>query len=354
LSSSARESPSPRILIVRLSAIGDVIHGLPVLCALRERFPQALLAWVAEERAAALLRGHKALDELIIVPRGWLKSPRVVWELRRRLRALRFDMTIDLQGLTKSAVAAWLSGCSRRIGFGDEKGRELSRWLNNRRVRTRRPHVVDCNLELLKPLGIESPPVRFDVPENEADRAAAEAMIRQAGVEDGFGVINPGAGWPSKLWPTKRYAAVAGHLGRAWGLPTLVVWAGQQERAWAAEIAAGSDGHGRVAPPTSLTELAALVRRARLFVGSDTGPLHLAAAVGTPCVGLFGPMPAERNGPYGIGHIALQRVRFEGSSRRRRNAPREVMEAITIGQVCEACDRILRRGARHTTCSPQP
>ena len=332
---------------MRLSAIGDVIHGLPVLCALRERFPRALLAWVVEDRAAALLRGHNALDELIVVPRGWLKSPRVVWELRRRLRALWLDMTIDLQGLTKSAVAAWLSGCRKRIGFGDQKGRELSQWLNNRRVQTTRPHVVDCNLELLRPLGIESPPVRFEVPENEADRAAAEGMIHQAGAEDGFGVINPGAGWPSKLWPAERYAAVVGHLGRAWRMPTLVVWAGQQERAWAAQIAAGSNGHGRLAPPTSLNELAAVVRRARLFVGSDTGPLHLAAAVATPCVGLFGPMPAQRNGPYGPGHIALEQVRFEGSSRQRRNAPREVIEAISVRQVCEACDRILRRGAWH-------
>ena len=345
--SSAEASRSPRVLIVRLSAIGDVIHGLPVLCALRERFPQSLLGWVVEERAAALLRGHAALDELITVPRGWLKSPRTVWQLRRRLRALRFDRTVDLQGLTKSAVAARLSGCRTRIGFGDEKGRELSRFLNNRRVRTGKPHVVDCNLALLEPLGIESPPARFEVPEHEADRVAVEEMIRQAGVEEGFGVINPGAGWPSKLWPADRFAAVAGHLGETWGLPTLVVWAGRQERAWAEQIASGSQGHARPAPPTSLTELTALVRRARLFVGSDTGPLHLAAAVATPCVGLFGPMPAERNGPYGPGHIAVEGIRFEGTSRQRRHAPPEVMGAISVGQVCEACDRILGRKAWH-------
>ena len=338
---SRNDDGGPRILIVRLSAIGDVIHGLPVLGALRERFPQARLAWVVEDRAAALLRGHPALDELIEVPRGWLKSPRTVWQLGRRLRGFGPDVTVDLQGLTKSAIAAWLSGARRRIGFGDEKGRELSRWLNTELVRTTSAHVIDCNLELLRPLGIESPAVRFDVPEQETDAAAAEAMIRQAGLADGFAVINPGAGWPSKVWPADRYAAVARHLGQHGGLPSLVVWAGAQERAWAEQIVAGLGGHGRLAPRTSLLELAALCRRARLFVGSDTGPLHLAVAVGTPCVGLYGPMPAERNGPYGPEHVALQEMRFEGSARQRRNASSELMEAIGVEMVCDACDWLL-------------
>jgi lipopolysaccharide heptosyltransferase I len=337
---------SPRIAIVRLSAIGDVIHGLPVLCALRDRFPRAVLGWVVEDRAAALLKGHAALDELIIVPRGWLTSVRAVWDLRRRLRAFRPDVTIDLQGLAKSAIAARLSGCRQRIGFGDDKGRELSAWLNNRRVATASSHIIDCNLELLRPLGIESLTARFGIPETSADAAIAEQIIGQNGLGDGFAVLNPGAGWTSKLWPADRYAAVARHLGRCRSLPSIVVWAGQQEHAWAEEIVAGSEGHARLAPRTSLTELAALVRRARLFVGSDTGPMHLAAAVGTPCVGLFGPMPAERNGPYGPGHIALQKARFEGTSRQRRSAPSTLMEAITVEHVCEACEQILERNGK--------
>lgn len=342
--SRAAQSTSPRILIVRLSAVGDVIHGLPVLNALRDRFPGALLAWVVEQRAAALLEGHAALDELVTLPRGWLKSPSVVWQLRRRLRALQPDTAIDLQGLAKSAVAARLSGAKQRIGFADEKGRELSTWLNNCLVRTTSRHIIDMNLELLRPLGIESPMVRFDIPESEPDRQTAEVIVREAGVANGFAVINPGAGWPSKLWPPDRFAAVARWLGQSASVPTLVVWGGAQEKAWAEEIVAGSAGHARLSPPTTLTELAALARRARLFVGSDTGPLHLAAAVGTPCVGLYGPMPAERNGPYGPQHIALQPRQFQGTSRERRNAPRELMEAITVESVCQACEQILERG----------
>jgi ADP-heptose:LPS heptosyltransferase len=177
----------------------------------------------------------------------------------------------------------------------------------------------------------------------EADRESAERMIGEAGLSGGFALVNPGAGWPSKLWPAERYAAVTRHLGHACSLPSLVVWAGPQERDWAEQIVAGSEGHARMAPNTTLTELAALTRRARLFVGSDTGPLHLAAAVGTPCVGLYGPMPAERNGPYGPGHVALQKMLFNGTSRQRRNAPGTLMEAIEVEHVCDACDRILKR-----------
>ncbi len=332
---------------MRLSAIGDVIHGMPLACALRERFPDAFLAWAVEERAAVLLHGHEALDELIALPSGWLKSPGKVWRLRRRLNAMKFDTAIDAQGLTKAAIVAWLCGARRRIGFGGPWGRELSPWLNNELVDTTAEHAVDRTLQLLLPLGIGSPEVRFQVPEHEVDRVAAEEIIRRAGLQSGFGLINPGAGWPSKLWPTDRYAAVARYLGRSWKLPSMVVWAGKAERELAQRIAAGSEGHAQMAPPTTLTNLAALARRCGLFVGSDTGPLHLAVAVGAPCVGLYGPWPAKRHGPYGPGNIALQKMFFEGPTRARRNAGPKFMEAIDVELVCGACDRILKRDGRH-------
>ena len=347
-SESAQSPKSPRILIVRLSAIGDVVHVTPVLNALRERFSQAFLAWVVEERAAAVLRGHKALDELISLPRGWLKSPGTVWRLRRRLRSMRPDITIDVQGLTKSAIVAWLSGARRRIGFGGYWGRELSTWVNSELVHTTARHAIDRNLQLLLPLGIESPTVCFQIPEEESEAAAAGQTIRRAGFEEGFSLINPGAGWPSKLWPSDRYAAVARHLGRTWGLPSMVLWNGEEERRCAEQIVAGSDGHAHLALPTTLRELAALARRARLIIGSDTGPLHLAVAVGTPCVGLYGPWPAERHGPYGPQNIAIQKMTFEGSTRQRRHASSKFMEAIGVESVCEACDLILERDASHT------
>lgn len=337
-----------RILIVRLTAIGDVLHGLPVLCALRDHLPGAELGWIVEGRASCLLEGHPALDRLIAAPRHWLKSLRAVRQVRREVRRFAPDVTVDVQGLTRSAVAAWLSGAKRRIGFGCEKGRELSPWLNNELVRSTAPHIIDANLELLRPLGIEEPEVRFDLPETEADRQSCGETLDRLGQSGPFALINVGAGWPSKLWRMERYGAVARHLGRRWGLPTLVVWAGTEERAAATAVVTQSDSCAVMAPETSLRELAALCRQATLFVGSDTGPLHLAAAVGTPCVGLYGPMPAERNGPYGPQHIAIQKATYQGGRHGRRQAPRSLMDAISVEDVCGACDEILDRGRLST------
>lgn len=334
---------SERILIVRLSAIGDVMHGLPVLLALRDARPNAFLAWVVEGVSGQLLHNHPALDQLVRVPRKWLKQPGQVVELRRQLRALEFDVALDLQGLTKSAVAAWLSGAKRRIGYDGRDGRELSRWLNNELVTAEKTHVVDRNLELLAPLGIADAGARFDLPETEDEGRAADKLLAAEQLRERFAVINPGAGWPSKLWPAARFAAVAQYLGTRHALRSLVVWAGGSERLAAEEIVAGSGGSATLAPATSLRELAAVARRATLFVSADTGPLHMAVAVGTPSVGLFGPMPAERNGPYGAANVSVQKMCLTGTSRERRTAGPESMEAIAIEDVCSACDQILAR-----------
>jgi ADP-heptose:LPS heptosyltransferase len=393
------DGKSPRILLVRLSAIGDVIHGLPIAVALRERFPQAFLAWAVEERAAGLLEGHPAIDQRIVLPRGWLRSPAAVWRVRKELKAHRFDTAIDAQGLTKSAVAAWLSGARRRIGMGGRWGRELSRWLNTTLVDTDDLHAIERGLKLLEPLGIASPSVRFQVPETADHRRAAEAIIRQLGlaqakadspvfadtpipyarrtsaakigtvpsavkgdspvfastktgtvpraktgtVPSGFVLIISGAGWPSKLWPVERYAAVAEYLARRWNLASLLAWGNDAERARAEQIAAASAGRAILAPRVTLLELAALARRAQFAIGSDTGPLHLAAAAGAPCIGLYGPWPADKHGPYGPQHINVQKMCMDGTTRQRRQAPSTYMAAIDVPSVCTACDRMLQR-----------
>lgn len=331
-----------RLLIVRLSAIGDVVHGLPVAMALRRHFPNACIGWVVEGRAGDLLAGHEAIDELFRVPRRWLRSPRAVWRLRGALRRFAPQVAIDLQGLTKSAIAARLSGAPRRIGPGGRDGRELSRLLNNVRVTPMAVHVIERNLQLLAPLGIASSHVEFGLKEPPHGLGRIKKYVAEANLENGFALINPGAGWPSKLWPTERFAAVARHLGQR-GLKAVVAWAGHQELDMARAIVTGAPGQGDLAPQTSLVELAALARRARLFVSSDTGPLHIAAAVGTPCVGLFGPMPHERNGPYGPQHIAVQQARLADGSHGRRRADRATMQAISVDHVCAACDAILSR-----------
>lgn len=336
-------TPPERILIVRLSALGDVIHGLPVACALRHAFPSATIGWVVEGRPADMLEGHPAIDHLIRLPRRWWKSPRIVLDLRRRLRALRFDVTIDLQCLTKSAVAAWLSAAPRRIGKAGRDGRELSKLFNNELVAAGGEHVIDHYLELLRPLGIESPQVRFNLPEPAADAHTARLVLRGRHLTEGrFAILNPGAGWASKMWPPERYGEVARRLQSDFGLPSLVVWGVPSELPLAEAIVAGSQGAAILAPATTVSELASLCRRAALFLGSDTGPMHLAVAVGVPTVSLHGPSRADWCGAYGPQNIRLQ-ARFEdGSARERRQADDSAMRAIDIDVAYAACSDLLQ------------
>lgn len=334
----------PRILICRLSAIGDCVLTMPMLCALRQRFPNGHIAWAVERAGGMLLEGHPCVDEVIVVPKGWLKSPRVVWQLRARLRKTRFDIALDPQSLTKSAVLAWLSGAKRRIGFCPPRGRELSLWLNRELVAAEHSHIVDAQLDLLKPLGIESPRVQFRLPIAPQAEAQVDAVIQQMHLGCDFVAINPGAGWDSKLWPAERFGRVARALGERYELPSLVVWSGDRERAWAETIVARSGGRAVMSPPTSLPELAALLRRARMYLGSDTGPLHIAAAVDTPSVALFGPTLPQDCGPYGEQHVSVQKALPPEDRRLRRHGPNDAMCKIDTDSVIDACERLLRIG----------
>ncbi len=334
----------PRILIVRLTALGDVIHGLPVACALRAAFPQATIGWVVEGRNAELLNGHPALDHVIAAPRRWLKSPRAILDLRRRLREHQFDVTVDLQCLTKSAIAAWLSGARRRIGKAGVHGRELSRWFHNELAAVGGTHVIDHYLELLAPLGIKHPEVRFALPERLAEARMIDGFLRSQNLlRRHFAVLNPGAGWPSKIWPAERYGEVAARLKATHGLASVAVWGGADERPLAEAIVSASHGCAVLAPPTSVMELAALCRRAALFVGSDTGPMHLAVAVGTPTISLHGPSVAEWCGAYGPRNIRLQAQYEAGPANYRRQADDAAMRAIGVDMVAAACDELLGR-----------
>lgn len=337
----------PRVLLVRLSALGDAIHGLPVACALRHSIPNVVTGWVVEGRTADLLEGHPAIDHVIRTPRGWLKSPRAVLDLRRRLRELRFDIAIDLQCLTKSAIAARLSGARRRMGMAGEDGREASRWLHNDLVEVQGEHVVDRYLSMLRPLGIKTPSVRFDLPEQPADAQTARQFLASHGLTPGcFAILNPGAGWPSKIWPAERYGEVAQRLAADHGLPSIAAWGGSAEKTLGEAIVAASGGAARLAPPTTVNELAALCRRAALFVGSDTGPMHLAVAVGTPTVSLHGTSRAERCGAYGPSNIRLQVRYHDGSSRERRQADNAAMRDISVDMAVGACRQLLAAAER--------
>ena len=332
-----------RVLITRLSAVGDCIHTLPLATAIRARYPRAMIAWCVESGAAPLVKAHPAVNRVVVVKKGWLKSPGQVWIARQQLRALRCDIAIDPQSLSKSAVAAWLSGAKRRIGFAKPQGREVAPWMHTEIIDAQATHVVDKYLELLHPLDIVNEPVRFGFLPDAASVLTVERFLHQHHLESGFVAMNPGAGWDSKLWPAERYAKVARHLGQWSRLKSVITWAGERERGWSERIVSLAEGYAVLAPKTSLLELSALVKASMLFVGSDTGPMHLAAALGVPCVAMYGPTRYQECGPYGVGHLPLQVTYEEGTARERRSADNRAMCAIRVEDVCNACERILAR-----------
>ena len=302
---------SPRILIVRLSAIGDVIHVLPAFAALRAAYPRAHIGWVIEDSGAELLRGLRGLDALHIVPRqAWRRRRRSlpgrlldVLALSRELRAGAYDVAIDFQGLTKSGVAAWLSRAPVRIGYGDGDGRELNKLFTNRQIvpDEARVHVIDRNAALLTPLGIEDRvgphfPLVWDETDAQPMRDFVQSLSLGAGKR--VAMLNPGAGWVTKRWGPERFGALAKRLVAEDGFRVVAAWSGGEEEQMARRIIQAAGNGAQLAPPTTLRQLAALLDQTDVLVSSDTGPMHLAVALGVPTVALFGPSDARRNGPY--------------------------------------------------------
>lgn len=334
-----------RILIVRLSAIGDSILSVPVLNALRKHYPDAKIAWVTERSSAQLLKEHQALDELFVISKQTFKSVKEMLRLRKQLQAWKPDTTIDLQGLTKSSLIAWLSGAKHRLGFNRDTfdGRELSTFFNNQLYAPDSQHIVDRGMDLLGLLGIQDKTVAFHLPELEEDNDFARQTLLKQGLSGDYATINVGAGWPSKIWPSERYAQVANHLGRQHALPSLVVWSGEQERLAAVEVVSQSKTFSKLAPATSLTQLRSLIRRCRLFIGSDTGPMHLAAALGVPTIGMIGPMPIKRVSPYGSQNIGIQCESLPSHLSSQRKSNCGPMLSIGVANVTSACDAILKQ-----------
>ncbi len=233
----------------------------------------------------------------------------------------------------------WLAGTPRRIGFARPVGREIAPWLNTENLAPISEHLVDRSVELLSRVGIDDPAIEFQLPVF-AEAARSMAEFRTAShLGCGFAVINPGAGWASRRWPPKRFAAVARYLGQVYQLPSVVVWAGSDEAEMARIIIDRAGGHALLAPPTSLPELVELLRSAKCYLGGDTGPMHLAAAVGIPCVTLHGPTLASRSGAYGNQHLVVQAF-YQDADRKTSAA---AMNAIEVDRVCAACDGLMAR-----------
>ena len=345
-----------RLLIVRLSAMGDVIHTIPAATALREAFPEAKIGWVIEERWAELLgagsagrNGSRAalVDKVHAVNiTGWrssLLSVRTWQQINGELRALRadkYDVAVDFQGAVRSALIARWSGAPVVYGVAQPRENAAGMWYT-RQVIARGTHIIQQNLSLASAVighAVSVPKVQFPSDPKIEDEVGRDLDERKVGP---FAILNPGAGWGAKQWPAERYGYVAKKLGE-FGLKSLInAGPGEEMLAHAAEAASDGTAEARTC---SLSELIALTRRARLFIGGDTGPLHLAAALGVPVVGIFGPTNPARNGPFGTPSIVL---RNPGSptSHSRRTQPDEGLLEISSDDVVAAARELLRKTA---------
>ncbi|MDR2643398.1 MAG: glycosyltransferase family 9 protein [Planctomycetaceae bacterium] len=328
-----------RILIICFADVVNIVQGLPIVPAIRLRFPHVEIAWLVEEANAPLLNRLISLDRLIIVKDRCLHSWGEIGELRRRLRAFAPDVTIDLQGRFRSAFSAWISGSNIRIGFGGNDGREGSRWLNNCLVTPDAEHIVERNMQLLQHFGICGSSISFDLFENEIDRYCAELILSRCGLHGNFAIMCVGADVESRLWREERYAGVAEYLAEQWNLPSFVVWGNGCEQKFAERVLSGvAGGAAIIAPAVTVNEFAAIARRSTLVVGSESVQLHVAAAVGARCLGLLGATDMKRNAPYGEKNCSIQKA--NGSLRSNRN-DRILMDAIDTTSVCDVCDRML-------------
>ena len=332
------------ILLIRTSALGDVVHCLPVLTALRRHLPGAKIGWVVEGAMAPVLAGHPDLDELLVVRlRAWRKRPfsrqtrQEIAAFREALDRFAPDVTLDLMGNHKAGLLSALTLCDRRIGPARALRREPSSafWISEPVV-PRGTHAVDRARSLLDVLDIPPEPADF----------GGEKIFREEPEnlpEPPFFMIHPGAGWASKRYPPERWGEVARRLREATGLPTWVPVA-PGEGGLAAGLEAAAGGAVRTMP-ADLPTLAGLLRRARLVMGGDSGPTHLAHALGTPVLMLMGPTDPARHGPYGAPERALWKLLPCSFCYRRFDDTKACLLDIPA-------DRVADRAAELLNCAP--
>jgi lipopolysaccharide heptosyltransferase I len=303
---------SQRFLIIRLSSIGDIVHALPAVSALGETYPQAEIHWAVESRYAGLLEGNPYVRRVLKLDTlGWRRrmvSAATLEEIATGLLALRevaYDAALDFQGLWKSALIAWLSRSRERLGFAEYWLREPGAgvFYTQRVSPGERKHVIEMNLALVIRLGARTERWQFPLPHTPEDDRYVERQLVALGAQE-FIVINPGGGWKTKCWAPENYVQLLQHLETQFSWRILLTGSPEEEKL-ISEILDRAGVKQACYFPSTLVQFIALARRAKLFVGGDTGPMHLAAAVDTPVVAIYGPTDPARNGPSSAADVAL-------------------------------------------------
>jgi heptosyltransferase I len=346
--------PHARVLIVRLGALGDIVHALPVLAALRSKHPTITVDWLVDARYVSVLRLVDGVRQRIVV-RAREPGDNLPDELRfvgragvlaalRHLRAQQYHAAVDLQGLIKSAVFARGAGARRVIGFDAENLREpVARVAYTEQVPAGHAvHVIDKNLVALRAFGMAETARQFPWRTLASPVVEGVRTLPPVSDGDGFVLLNPGAAWVNKRWSPAKFGALARGLRDEWRVTSVVTWAPDEE-SLAHAVVSASAGAAVAAPPTALPDLLALAQHARLVVSGDTGPLHLAASVGAPIVALFGPTLPARNGPWHADDIAVSRASTCACLYKRRCLRGQAcIDDIAVEDVLDACARRLQ------------
>ncbi len=353
-----------RLLVVRLGSMGDIIHTLPAAAALRRLFPGATIGWAVEQRWLALLSSSTGLsgprspekplvDVVHVVDTlAWRAAVlsdetwREVSASLAELRDMRYEVAIDFQGAWKSAILAQFSRAPRRCGFEQPREKPATLFYTHQ-AEARGRHIVEQNISLAEECGKHagaalpsSAVFEFPLPRDPVAENVVDQRLRSGGLHR-FAMVNPGAGWGGKCWPPERYAEVIRGLA-VHGLRTIVNF-GPGEEKLAREVE-GAAGGSALAVPSTIAELIALCRRARLCIGGDTGPVHLAAALGVPVVGLYGPTDPARNGPFGSPAIILRSEKSRTTTARDKQTEAGLLE-ITPAEVIAAARYLLAQPA---------
>jgi heptosyltransferase I len=340
-----------RFLVVKFGSLGDIVHCLPSVAQLRKAFPHAEIDWLVERKNKIAVEMSGLDVKLVPIDTyQWRNNPTSIGnakEIAEFVWALRtdgYDCAIDFQGLLKSAFFAYLSGAPMRIGWERDFLKEsVSHYFYTEVVKPKRIHIIDQQMELLKPLGID-PDWYIEVPLKASEKARQSVDQKLKGLAD-YVLINPGGNWPTKCWHPERYGELAGRLMKD-GVPVAVTWGPGEESMVKSIVKTAGPGVRQI--PTTLEELVALCERARLFVGGDTGPTHFAAGTGTPIVSIFGPTSSDRNGPFRREDIVVERRLPCRPCYERDKCPLEhweCIEHITVDQVYEACRKRMGMGA---------
>ncbi|MBM7622948.1 glycosyltransferase family 9 protein [Sporohalobacter salinus] len=341
------------ILIIRLSAIGDVIHALPVAKALRESYPNAEISWIVESKAKDLVMDNPNLDDVILLPKEEWKAEfkQSKWTTLKQVKDFfvelkkkyDFDLALDVHGLFKSGLTAYLSGADRLIGPGD--CREGSWLFYDERVKLpNNIHQIDRNLTVAKSIGAESKEISFDIAVSKEELERVDGLFSSLSISNDKKLIaiNPFTSWTSKDWFKNRFAVLADRLVKERDCQ-VVFTGGPADKEEVDEIIEMMDKPANnLAGKTSLKELAEVYKRSNLFIGGDTGPMHLAVAMNTKVIALMGPTTPVTHGPYGKQHIVIQSdLECIGCWDRVCSKNNECMKEITVDQVFTAASEAL-------------